>query len=111
MSNQYPQQPPPGQPPQYGYPQHPPMQQGWPQPGYPQQQPYPPQPYPYQQPPPQVQVVVQQGPGVPRGAVSQGQMGYGEAAFHWLMMLGTCGLWIPVYLSARRKKRTITTFR
>ena len=78
-----------------------------------QQYPQPPQ-YPYQgQPdprgywPPPVQVNVYG----PHGAVTQGQLGCGEEMFHWFMIIGTCGLWLPVYLSRKRSKRSVTTFR
>ncbi len=86
-----------GQPPQ--------QPQGWP-PNQGQQH-YPPQPYygqPY--PPPQYQAAP-----YPRQAVSQQGMSYSESIFHWTMIFITCGMWIPVYLSARRKRRTVTTFR
>jgi hypothetical protein len=77
---------------------------------YPGQYPQPPQfPYPppqaYWQPPVQVNVYG------PRGAVTQGQLGCGEEVFHWLMIIGTCGLWLPVYLSRKRSMRSVTTFR
>ena len=44
----------------------------------------------------------------PRGAVTQGKLGYGEEIFHWTMILCTCGLWLPVYLSRKRSKRSVT---
>ena len=57
---------------------------------YPQQQPYPPQGY---YPPPQP----------PREIVTTTGMGAGEAAFHWTMIICTCGFWWPVYAARRRK--------
>ena len=32
------------------------------------------------------------------------------SVFHWTMIMFTCGLWTPVYLSARRKRKTVTTW-
>jgi hypothetical protein len=75
-------------------------QQGQPQP-----------PYGHYPPPQPVQVNVQQNAYGPRKAVTQGKLGYAEEAFHWLMIIGTCGLWLPVYLSRKRSKRSVTTFR
>lgn len=36
------------------------------------------------------------------------KMGAGAIAFHWTMMVFTCGIWVPVYLSARRKLSSVT---
>jgi hypothetical protein len=82
--------PPQGQPPYQG--PYPP--QGQP-PGY-----YPPPGYP---PPVVVQVY-------PRQMVSRQRMSFGASAFHWFMIISTGGLWLPVYLSARRKRKTVTTW-
>lgn len=46
----------------------------------------------------------------PRRAVSRQQMPVSLSVFHWTMMICTGGLWIPVYLSARRKRKTVTVF-
>lgn len=71
---------------------------------------YPPQgqpPYQGQYPPPQ-----QPPPGYyPRRMVSRRKMPIGLEIFHWVMILGTCGLWTPVYLSAKRKRKTVTTWK
>lgn len=32
------------------------------------------------------------------------------AAFHWFMIVCTCGLWTPVYLAGKRKRKTVTTW-
>lgn len=47
----------------------------------------------------------------PRRAVSRQRMPIALSLFHWTMMLCTAGLWTPVYLSARRKRKTVTTYR
>lgn len=40
--------------------------------------------------------------------MTRGQMSAGEAAFHWLMIFGTCGFWYPVYSYRKHKKaRTV----
>lgn len=44
-------------------------------------------------------------------AVSRRKMGWIAVAFHAGMILCTCGLWIPFYLAARRKRKTITHYR
>lgn len=78
-----------------------------PPPGY-----YPPPPqgyWPPQQPPVQVNVI--QNANGPYLAVTQGQLGIFEELFHWTMIICTCGLWLPVYLSRKRSKRSVTTFR
>ena len=36
------------------------------------------------------------------------KMGFILLAFHWTMMICTAGLWTPVYLSARRRRVTVT---
>lgn len=36
------------------------------------------------------------------------KMGWIAITFHWTMMLMTVGLWTPVYLSARRRRLTVT---
>ncbi|MBR8638603.1 hypothetical protein KEF29_03135 [Streptomyces tuirus] len=36
------------------------------------------------------------------------KMGWILIAFHWTMIVCTVGLWIPVYLAARRRRVTIT---
>lgn len=85
-------------------PQHDPRQQRpamppqWGQPQYPQQ-------------PPPVQVNVTQNAYGPRAAVTQGKLGGIEELFHWTMIICTCGLWLPVYLSRKRSKRSVTVFR
>lgn len=48
--------------------------------------------------------------GYPRRMVSRQRMSFGASAFHWFMIVSTGGLWIPVYLSARRKRKTVTTW-
>ena len=60
---------------------------------------------------PPVQVNVQQNVYGPREAVTQGNLGYSETVFHWCMIIGTCGLWYPVYASRKRSKRTVTRYR
>jgi len=35
-------------------------------------------------------------------------MGWISLAFHWTMLLFTCGLWTPVFLAARRRRLTVT---
>lgn len=47
----------------------------------------------------------------PRKAVSRQKMSWVAAAGHWTMMILTAGLWIPVYLNAKRKLKTVTRFR
>lgn len=37
-------------------------------------------------------------------------MPVGLEIFHWFMIVCTMGLWTPVYLSARRKRKTVTTW-
>ncbi|MEV4966668.1 hypothetical protein AB0886_05290 [Streptomyces sp. NPDC024062] len=37
------------------------------------------------------------------------KMGFILLGFHWTMLLLTVGLWTPVYLSARRRRVTVTT--
>lgn len=96
MMSQDPRQPRPNQP--YPY-------QGQP-PQYPYQQQYPPA---YQQRP----VVMQQNVAIggPRRAISRNRMSFGVEIFHWTMIICTCGLWTPVYLSGKRKRKTVTTYR
>ncbi|MFD5266742.1 hypothetical protein [Streptomyces sp. NPDC058335] len=36
------------------------------------------------------------------------KMGWILITFHWFMILMTVGLWTPVYLSARRRRVTVT---
>lgn len=36
------------------------------------------------------------------------KMGFITICFHWTMMLFTVGLWTPVFLSARRRRVTVT---
>ncbi|WP_327415422.1 hypothetical protein [Streptomyces sp. NBC_01233] len=36
------------------------------------------------------------------------KMGCLAAGFHWTMIVCTVGLWTPIYLSARRKRVTVT---
>lgn len=40
--------------------------------------------------------------------ISRNRMGYGALTFHWCMILGTCGLWYPIYASRRRARSTVT---
>jgi hypothetical protein len=40
--------------------------------------------------------------------VSRNRMGYFSLMFHWFMILCTCGLWYPIYASARRARSTVT---
>ncbi|MEV0095104.1 hypothetical protein [Streptomyces sp. NPDC050738] len=44
----------------------------------------------------------------PQRSVSQKRMGYGEITFHTLMIIFTCGLWLPKVMSKRRQNRTVT---
>jgi hypothetical protein len=102
------QQQQPAVPPQWAgrRPQYPAQQQ----PGFPpayQGQPQP--PYGYYPPPVQVNVI--QNAHGPRVAVTQGKLGLIEELFHCMMIVCTCGLWLPVYLSRKRSKRSVTTFR
>lgn len=92
MTGWQPQQDPRQQPAPYGQPQHPA------QPGY------------WQQPPP-VQVNVQQNAYGPSKAITQGNLGCIEETVHWTLIVCTCGLWIPVYISRKRSKRSVTRFR
>lgn len=86
-------------------------------------QPYRPQPYrpnqpepydprrhqvPYQPPPPPQ--VVYLPPPRPHRVVTTRPMGAGAEVFHWTMILCTGGLWVPVYLAAKRARKTITTW-
>jgi len=43
-------------------------------------------------------------------AVSQGQFSYAGTLFHWTMIVCTCGIWYPIYASAKRKRRTVTRY-
>lgn len=74
-----------------------------------------PQQYPYQQqypPPPQYAPQPQyQPPQQPRRAVSRNRMSFGVEIFHWTMIICTCGLWTPIYLSGKRKRKTVTSYR
>lgn len=47
-------------------------------------------------------------PYQPRTTVSYRKMGWIAGTFHGLMMVCTMGLWTPVYLAARRGRRTVT---
>lgn len=47
-------------------------------------------------------------PHQPRTTVSYRKMGWIAGTFHGLMMVFTMGLWTPVYLMARRGRRTVT---
>lgn len=47
----------------------------------------------------------------PRKAVSRQKMSYAAEIGHWTMIVLTAGLWIPVYLNAKRKRKTVTRFR
>lgn len=40
--------------------------------------------------------------------ITRQRMGYGALLFHWFMICCTCGLWYPVYASARRSRSTVT---
>jgi hypothetical protein len=44
-------------------------------------------------------------------AVTQGRLGYGQAIFHWTMVVCTAGLWYPILASAKRMKRSVTTWK
>lgn len=46
----------------------------------------------------------------PRRAVTRRPMPVALSLFHWTMMLCTAGLWTPVYLGAKRKRKTVTTY-
>lgn len=37
------------------------------------------------------------------------KMGFILITFHWCMLICTVGLWTPVYLSARRRRVSVTT--
>jgi hypothetical protein len=54
--------------------------------------------------------VVHQSPQ-PRKVVSRRKMGILLHCFHITMCLCTLGLWIPVYLSGLRKRKTVTRYR
>lgn len=96
MMPQDPQQPRPGQQSvPYQYPG-----------GQPQQ--YPPPQY---VPQPQIQIHNINAQGGSRRSVSRNRMSFGVEIFHWTMILCTGGLWIPVYLSGKRKRKTVTTYR
>lgn len=43
--------------------------------------------------------------------LSRQRLGYGSLAFHWTMIICTCGLWYPVYASKRRARSTVTRIR
>ena len=47
----------------------------------------------------------------PRKVVTRRKMGWMAHGFHWFMMLCTVGLWTPFYLSALRKRKTVTKYR
>jgi hypothetical protein len=38
-------------------------------------------------------------------------MSFGVEIFHWTMIICTCGLWTPIYLSGKRKRKTVTSYR
>jgi hypothetical protein len=57
-----------------------------------------------------VQVNVTQNAYGPCRAVTQGNLGCIEETFHWTMIICTCGLWLPVYLSRKRSVRSVTRF-
>lgn len=79
------------------------MSQQYPPPaGYPQQPSYPQQGYPQQAPPPY---------GGPTTQVSYRKMGWIAGGFHITMMVFTMGLWTPIYLWARRGRKTVTRTR
>ena len=44
----------------------------------------------------------------PRTTVAYRRMGWIAGTFHFTMMVCTMGLWTPVYLMARRGRRTVT---
>lgn len=50
-------------------------------------------------------------PPQPRKVVSRRKMGCLLHCFHWTMILLTVGLWTPVYLSALRRRKTVTRYR
>lgn len=92
----------PQQPAPYGYGQ-PQPQWGYPQDYYPPQQ--------FVQPP--VHLNVQQSVYGPRGAVTVAGMSQGWKVFHAVMIVCTCGFWLPVYWAhnSSAKRRSVTTFR
>lgn len=47
----------------------------------------------------------------PRKVVSRQKMGWMRHSFHWFMIFCTVGLWTPVYLSALRKRKTVTRYK
>lgn len=44
----------------------------------------------------------------PRKVVHKRKMGFLLHTFHVCMCVCTCGLWIPVYMSGLRKRKTVT---
>lgn len=106
MMPQDPQQSRPGQQSvPYQYPGGQPQQ--YPPPQYQPQYPPPPQYVPQ----PQVQIHNINAQGGSRRSVSRNRMSFGVEIFHWFMILCTCGLWTPVYLSGKRKRKTVTSYR
>lgn len=62
------------------------------------------QPYPQQQ---------QQQQQFPRESVTVTGMSTGALAFHWTMIVCTCGFWYPVYAARRRQanRKAVTRYR
>lgn len=50
------------------------------------------------------------GESLPRKVVSRRKMGWLLHTFHWFMIVCTVGLWTPVYLSALRRRKTVTRY-
>ena len=48
------------------------------------------------------------GYATPRKIVSKRKMGFVGHTFHVFMCFMTCGLWIPVYMSRLRSRKTVT---
>lgn len=79
--------------------------------------PYPPTPQPYApQPPTPPTAWHPQAYGQPyiqplgQQQVTYRKMGWIAGTFHFCMMVATLGLWTPVYLFARRGRRTVTRY-
>lgn len=50
-------------------------------------------------------------PPLPSRVVTKRKMGFVLHMFHVTMCLCTAGLWIPVYLSGLRRRKTVTRYR
>jgi hypothetical protein len=72
-----------------------------------------PQQYPAQYPPQQQYQPQQPQQQFPRESVTKTGMSAGEIAFHWTMIICTCGFWWPVYAGRKHKKNrtSVTRYR